>query len=272
MNKIPDFIARPSDIKNYFGSNANLEAYVKKISKGIAQTSQNFYEHLNDAREEASVPPMLFVFMIDITKKYSEDQKPHIFPVDIPQFLLQKTDSAEKGLSLYIAGSLSELYIAFNMGATKRMNGDNKDEVNSLKETNKLMGVIFHAEAYMVRAKRDADPDEYENIAPSEHPDRQECYIHSISTLIGEGVITYDIDRDKDNAKSISFDNPIVGLSFSEDETHRFEEASGRFSNLFPKALEFITEVDEEFSVTDIINQDGLSNFASVHSSVYKPY
>ncbi len=105
----------------------------------------------------------------------------------------------------------------------------------------------------------------------SEHPDRQECYIHSISTLIGEGVITYDIDRDKDNAKSISFDNPTVGLSFSEDETHRFEEASGRFSNLFPKALEFITEVDEDFSVTDIINQEGLSNFASVHSSVYKP-
>jgi hypothetical protein len=134
------------------------------------------------------------------------------------------------------------------------------------------MGVIFHAEAYMVRAKRDADFDEDEYIAPSQHPDRQECYIHSISTLIGEGVITYDIDRDKDNTKSISFENPTVGLSFSEDETNRFEESSGRFSNLFPKALEFITEVDEEFSVTDIINQDGLSNFASVHSSIYKPY
>ena len=75
MNKIPDFIARPSDIKNYFGSNANVEAYIKKISKGIAQTSQNFYEHLNDAREEASVPPMLFVFMIDITKKYKFESR-----------------------------------------------------------------------------------------------------------------------------------------------------------------------------------------------------
>lgn len=270
MENTPDFIAKPSEIKNYFGSMENAENYIKKISSGIAQTSESFYKHLGikGTEKDESVPPMIFFFMIDISKKYNQDDKPHVLPVDIPQYLLRKTSQSEKGLNLYIAGSLSEVYIALNIGATQRISDDSENP-NSLKDTNKVMGLIFHAEANMVKVKRDEEYDVENDLSPSEHPDRQECYIHSISTIIGEGVISYEIERGKEG-KILDTENAIYAINFSENSEGKVEDTDGRFNKLFIKALDVIVDTEKDFSVDDIINTEGKSNFASIHSSIYR--
>lgn len=270
MRNIPDFIAKPSDIKNYFGSIENAENFVKRISLGVAQTSEAFYKHLGKKgiERDESVPPMLFFFTIDTSQKYDENIKPHVLPVDIPEYLLRKTSQSEKGLNLYIAGSLSEIYIALNMGATQKVNSES-EAPGTLKDTNKVMGMIFHAEANMVKVKRDEEYDKENDLPPSQHPNRQECYIHSVSTTIGEGVISYEIER-KEERKTVNIEDPTFSINFSEDSDISIESSDGRFNKLFIKALDVITETEEDFSIDDIINTEGKSNFASVHSSIYR--
>lgn len=268
MKNIPDFIIKPSEIKSYFGDNQNFVNYIKKISKGLVQTSQNFYNAVSKQQPDALVPPMVFIIVMDLMKPFDQSAKPHIVPTEIPNELLGRSEESEKGMALYIAGSLSEVYIAINMGATQREDSKGKE---SLKSTNKILGVVFHSEAAMVKVNKE-DQDKYENegLPPTKHPDRQDCYINTISTMAGEGVITYEMNTNADGIKVIDIDNPTCILEFSnDDEVHSMQES--RFSSLLPKALEYIQDVDKDFSIDDIINSEGMSNFASKHSSVYKP-
>lgn len=278
---IPSFIATPAEIRNCFGSDYKkiYTAYMKRASKGISDSVRNFYKEVcslvpknmpNDEFERAiTVPPFIHLVIHDFSSEIGDVNKfkINVVPLEISPEVLNYTKEENSGiLPAYIAGCLSEFYIAMSLSKARKINkfdDEMPDINNSLIKSSKIVGILFQTEAYMVKAGLGETIDG----APSNHPERIECCINSISSVFGEGMIAYEIQKGIDENgrrfKKINDEPETVGIEFSDEEEERAEKSRGTFSNLLNKAIFVLNEADKEFTIDDMIDDEGGRNYTT---------